>query len=531
MKRKILSLVLSLAMLVSLAVPALAAEATFPDVQGHWGESSVERWAGVGVLNGTDTGSFNPDANMTRAEFAQMMVNLMGYTGKSGTFSDVPSDAWYAGAINALAAAGVMQGDGNGHANPLSSISRAEAAVLLCRALKLEPSSSAKLSFADASSVPSWAEDAMAALSERGMISGVGGNQIAPLVNITRASVAKLIDNMVSVYVTSADQVVTGTVKGLVVVAAGGATFTDATVKENVVVAPKAGAAAIKVTGKSTIDTIYISNPDMVLTVEGGTVKNVVIEEGADGAVIDVAKGATINLVTTSADNVTIKGEGTVKEVNILQGDKIAVDTEGTVIHVGEDVTNATYKGKALEPGKTYNEVGGGGGGGGSNPGPGPSAYEFIYRVDNTVAYAPVNNAMYFLANTVYHVEGNEYAVPNSNDIYVGDKGVAVGSGSANVYTFAYMSSINSTDKSTIVGHIINAFQTVFGLNDEFAVVFAKGDQGAYVLNGTTEIDQDNKNILESILFSDGQIDVTIYHNGQTVSVSGGITINAKAMS
>ena len=107
MKRKILSLVLSLAMLVSLAVPALAAEATFPDVQGHWGESSVERWAGVGVLNGTDTGSFNPDANMTRAEFAQMMVNLMGYTGKSGSFSDVPSDAWYAGAINALAAAGV----------------------------------------------------------------------------------------------------------------------------------------------------------------------------------------------------------------------------------------------------------------------------------------------------------------------------------------------------------------------------------------------------------------------------------------
>ncbi|BDF71098.1 hypothetical protein CE91St41_16750 [Oscillospiraceae bacterium] len=513
MKRKILSLVLSLAMLVSLAVPALAAEATFPDVQGHWGESSVERWAGVGVLNGTDTGSFNPDANMTRAEFAQMMVNLMGYTGKSGSFSDVPSDAWYAGAINALAAAGVMQGDGNGHANPLSSISRAEAAVLLCRALKLEPSGSAKLSFADASSVPSWAEDAMAALSERGMISGVGGNQIAPLVNITRASVAKLIDNMVSVYVTSADQVVTGTVKGLVVVAAAGATFTDATVKENVVVAPKAGAAALKVTGKSTIDTIYISNPDMVLTVEGGTVKNVVIEEGADGAVIDVAKGATINLVTTSADDVTIKGEGTVKEVNILQGDKIAVDTEGTVIHVGEDVTNATYKGKALEPGKTYNEVGGGGGGG-SSGGPGPSAYEFIYQVGDTVS-AKVNNALYMLGNSTYVVGNTVYTTNDS--IYVDRDTLTTGrASSADVYTFAYMKALDAADKTDIATKIIEAFKTVFGIdNDYFVVLSRQNEEGIYILNDTVV---GTPSDLVTFLFrdSDKNITGTVYHLGDT---------------
>lgn len=517
MKRKILSLVLSLAMLVSLAVPALAAETTFPDVQGHWGESSVERWAGVNVLNGTDTGSFNPDANMTRAEFAQMMVNLMGYTGKSGNFSDVPSDAWYAGAINALAAAGVMQGDGNGHANPLSSISRAEAAVLLCRALKLEPSSSAKLSFADASSVPSWAEDAMAALSDRGMISGVGGNQIAPLVNITRASVAKLIDNMVSVYVTSADQVVTGTVKGLVVVAAAGATFTDATVKENVVVAPKAGAAELKVTGKSTIETIYISNPDMVLTVEAGTVKNVVIEEGADGAVVNVAKGAVINLVTTSADNVTIKGEGTVKEVDILMGDKIAVDTDGTVIHVGEGVTNATNNGKALEAGKTYNEVAGGGGGGGNGGG---DSYEFLYSLDNTVS-AKVNNAIYFLGNQVYHINGIEHNVPNG--IYIGDQNVSVNSSKANVYTFEYTSSIEG-NKTTIIDRVIFAFKTIFGVGDDYEIVLTNAaGQGAYILGSAAKVDtNENKAALSTILFSAGSNDVYgyVYHLGGTPTMT-----------
>lgn len=521
MKRKILSLVLSLAMLVSLAVPALAAETTFPDVQGHWGESSVERWAGVNVLNGTDTGSFNPDANMTRAEFAQMMVNLMGYTGKSGNFSDVPSDAWYAGAINALAAAGVMQGDGNGHANPLSSISRAEAAVLLCRALKLEPSSSAKLSFADASSVPSWAEDAMAALSERGMISGVGGNQIAPLVNITRASVAKLIDNMVSVYVTSADQVVTGTVKGLVVVAAAGATFTDATVKENVVVAPKAGSAELKVTGKSTIETIYISNPDMVLTVEAGTVKNVVIEEGADGAVVNVAKGAVINLVTTSADNVTIKGEGTVKEVDILMGDKIAVDTDGTVIHVGEGVTNATNNGKALEAGKTYNEVGGGGGGGngGSDDKVTYTNGNLVYTVDPTTNVERLNNAMYCL--------GTEY---DSNNVYIYSLGVAVtrADKNDNVYTYEYLAALETdNNKATVISKIIDVFKTVFGVTTDYIVVSRDG-QSAYILGETADTAA-NKAALNSVLFNDGENDISIaiYRLGDTVGTNIG-TIKIK---
>ena len=355
----------------------------------------------------------------------------------------------------------------------------------------------------------------MAALSERGMISGVGGNQIAPLVNITRASVAKLIDNMVSVYVTSADQVVTGTVKGLVVVAAAGATFTDATVKENVVVAPKAGAAALKVTGKSTIDTIYISNPDMVLTVEGGTVKNVVIEEGADGAVIDVAKGATINLVTTSADDVTIKGEGTVKEVNILQGDKIAVDTEGTVIHVGEDVTNATYKGKALEPGKSYNE--GSGGGGGSSGGPGPSAYEFIYQVGDTVS-AKVNNALYMLGNSTYVVGNTVYTTNDS--IYVDRDTLTVTSAEKNVYTFEYMKATAEIDQDSFIAKIIQAFQTVFGVTEK-SVVLSRDGNSAYVVGDTVATDA-NKAALKTVLFggSSNDISVSVYHLDGTVSLN-----------
>ena len=171
MKKKLLSIILSLAMILSLfPVGALAANGdaqpiankTFADVAGHWGQASIERWANCGVLNGDDTGKFNPNNPMTRAEFATMLVNTMGYTVKGqNNFADVDANAWYADAVLKLAAAGIMKGDGT-NANPNSYISRQEAAVLLCRVFNITGGSS--LNFADKNSVASWAVDAVAAL-------------------------------------------------------------------------------------------------------------------------------------------------------------------------------------------------------------------------------------------------------------------------------------------------------------------------------------------------------------------------------
>ena len=438
MKRKLLSLVLTLAMLASLLTPAFAAQgASFTDTDGHWAQTSVDRWAGAGVMNGTGSG-FQPDKTMTRAEFAQMLVNLLGYTEKAqNTFKDVPNDAWFADAVLKLAAAGVMQGDGV-NANPNAEISRAEMAVLLCRALNIQPKASSGLSFADAASVPSWAEDAMAALAERGMISGVGGNQVAPTLSVNRASVAKLLDNIVGVYANEPGQVISGEVKGLVIVVADGVTLKDAAVAENLVVAPKAGGAAVTVTGKSTVGDVYVAadgakltvdkdaaagdilvdaakaavtvdgKADAVMTTESassaalsvggtvssvslagadselkvsGTVKSVDISATASGADVNVAKGGSIDTVKTSANDVKIAGEGTVKTVEVTAGSGVAVDTKGTEVTVGKNADPVTVDGKEVKPGETTGTTTGGGGGGGG--GGGVTEYTVYYDVGN----------------------------------------------------------------------------------------------------------------------------------------------------
>ena len=449
MKRKLLSLVLTLAMLASLLAPAFAAQgASFTDTDGHWAQASVDRWAGAGVMNGTGSG-FQPDKTMTRAEFAQMLVNLLGYTEKAeNTFKDVPNDAWFADAVLKLAAAGVMQGDGV-NANPNAEISRAEMAVLLCRALNIQPKASAGLSFADAASVPSWAEGAMAALAERGMISGVGGNQVAPTLSVNRASVAKLLDNVVGVYANEPGQVISGEVKGLVIVVADGVTLKDATVAENIVVAPKAGGASLTVTGKSTVADVYVAadgakltvdkdaaagdilvdaakaavtvdgKADAVMTTESasaaalsvggtvssvslagadsqlkvsGTVKSVDVSATASGADVNVAKGGSIDTVKTSADDVKIAGEGTVKSVEVTAGSGVAVDTKGTEVTVGKNADSVTVDGKEVKPGETTGTTTGGGGGGGG--GGGVTEYT-VYYDDGS------GNESYFLRQTV----------------------------------------------------------------------------------------------------------------------------------
>ena len=80
MKKKLLAALLAVCMVASMMlVPAMAAdEGAFTDVSGdHWASDAIERWAGYGVLNGHDDGTFNPDGPMTRAQFAKFVVELI----------------------------------------------------------------------------------------------------------------------------------------------------------------------------------------------------------------------------------------------------------------------------------------------------------------------------------------------------------------------------------------------------------------------------------------------------------------------
>ena len=254
MKRKILSLILVFAMTVSLfTVGTGAVEPTYGDTAGHWAESSIERWSAYGIIQGSN-GLFDPNGQLTCAQLATILAKLLKLpAAKDAGFTDNTADAWYYDAINRCAAAGILNGNGDGTVTPEAPITRERAMVMLARALGIEPLRKPDLTkYTDAAQVSAYAQGYVAALIEAGIVGGVTADELAPQDNINRASTVTILDRAISTYADKAGATVKADGKGLVLVVAENVKITGAPEGTKIVVAD--GATGLTVNGKSVSD-------------------------------------------------------------------------------------------------------------------------------------------------------------------------------------------------------------------------------------------------------------------------------------
>ena len=254
MKRKILSLILVFAMTVSLlTVGTGAVEPTYGDTAGHWAESSIERWSAYGIIQGSN-GQFDPNGQLTCAQLATILAKLLKLpAAKDAGFTDNTADAWYYDAINRCAAAGILNGNGDGTVTPEAPITRERAMVMLARALGIEPIRKPDLTkYTDAAQVSAYAQGCVAALIEAGIVGGVTADELAPQDNITRAATVTILDRAIGTYADKAGATVKADGKGLVLVVAENVKITGAPEGTKIVVAD--GATGLTVNGKSVSD-------------------------------------------------------------------------------------------------------------------------------------------------------------------------------------------------------------------------------------------------------------------------------------
>ena len=160
-----------------------------------------------------------------------------------------------------------MQGDGK-NVRPKDKITREEAVSMLARALSVTAGGSST-NFADNSRISSWAMANVAAFAENGYIAGRSGNRFEPQANITRAEVVKLLDNMISDYITESGTV-TPKGTGIVIVKASGVTMNKAKLSGTVILGGKAGevkATGCEITGK----VVKIHNSTLTTGSTGGS--------------------------------------------------------------------------------------------------------------------------------------------------------------------------------------------------------------------------------------------------------------------
>ena len=144
--KKLLALVLALAM--ALGTFSFAAAAP-EDVVGTDYEDAVVRLVALGIIDGFEDGTYRPDEQVTRAQFAKIVVASLGvgeaaqYAKGATKFADVPADHWATGYINVAVDMGVIAGYPDGTFKPENQVTFAEAIKMIVAALGYTPKANA----------------------------------------------------------------------------------------------------------------------------------------------------------------------------------------------------------------------------------------------------------------------------------------------------------------------------------------------------------------------------------------------------
>lgn len=170
-------------------------EGKFADVaDDFWAAKDIYTLKDAGIIGGKSATEFDPEGDVTRAEFAKMVVGLFGYkaTSDAVNFEDCKAEDWFTPYVAAGVEAGVIKGVSDTEFAPNATITREDACTILGRALN-KVAQSNELKFTDADKVAEYAAPYVALLSELGYVNGYEDGSFAPTNNITRAEAAKII--------------------------------------------------------------------------------------------------------------------------------------------------------------------------------------------------------------------------------------------------------------------------------------------------------------------------------------------------
>ncbi|MGQ7890402.1 S-layer homology domain-containing protein [Paenibacillus sp. WC2504] len=179
----------------------------FNDVADHWAKQAVGDMGSRMVIDGTGNGMFSPDREITRAEFAAIIVRGLGLKLEHGTteFSDVKLTDWYSSVVTTAYAYHLIGGFEDGTFRPMDRITREQAMVILSKAmtitrlnaeLSIQSTDVILRDFGDMSEVSPWALNSVADNVQAGLVAGRSGNELAPKDYMTRAEVAAIIQRL-----------------------------------------------------------------------------------------------------------------------------------------------------------------------------------------------------------------------------------------------------------------------------------------------------------------------------------------------
>lgn len=175
----------------------------FADVAGHWAKADIEQLAMRQIVSGVTADAFQPNAQVTRAQFAAMLVNALELepSASETPFGDVPASAWYAAPVAIGVEKGLFSGFADGTFRPNETITREQMAVMLTNAMahaglaetRVGETESWLARFTDREAISGWSAESVAAAVRAGLLFGRDDGRFAPADPATRAEAAAIV--------------------------------------------------------------------------------------------------------------------------------------------------------------------------------------------------------------------------------------------------------------------------------------------------------------------------------------------------
>ena len=526
--------------LTAVAAPGLS------DVQGHWAADTIQKMVDAGVVAGQPDGTFKPDNNISRAEFATLVVKAFKLEEKAGKVFTDTSDHWAKAFISTANANGIVSGYSDTEFGPNDPITREQMAVMIVKAAGWKAEGAAKV-FPDDASISAWAKEAVSTASAQGVIKGRPDGNFDPKANATRAEAAVVISGTLDVKAAPEKPVDISTldkagtygpasgsqeINGNVTISASGVILQNAVITGDLLIAEGVGS------GEATLKNVTVKG---TTTIKGGETVNFencklgkVNIKKAEGKSNVVLSGTTSISELLANSAVKVSGQGTIDKAVVYVAN-VVIEMKPTAYEVASGIT-ANIGGVAVT-GTTAVTSGGGGGGGDDSSrvkpvNATPPAGEVPAGTQVTLSTATAGATIYYtLDGSVPSSNSTKYTAPITINAATTIRAIAikVGQTQSLVATYAYSVSVPEASASVDVAvgsGAMSAFKTI-------TVKSTTGLSGAAkykVSDGTTTSAVKDLGVSAAYMTSAESVTVTILaSDGTTVLGTGTLNVTAAA--
>ncbi|WP_238162682.1 carbohydrate binding domain-containing protein [Cohnella sp. AR92] len=416
-------------------------QTSYSDMGGHWATNAVLRLSGLNIVKGDPSGNFMPDNPVSRAEFASMLNRVFKFA-SAGTndFKDVSASDWYAEDVLKTREAGIIQGYPDGTFRPLGQLARQDAAIMLARALRMEPEAEPKANarFSDAGKIAPYAQLYVAAAAQSGYLKGDNKGELHPEQALTRAEAAAILDRAIAWMSSQAGSYRVDEIKGNAFVNLSGVELDGAAVQGNLYVTAGVGDGdaafeGIKVKGRTLIEggganSIHFRQSQLgtVISAKKESAVRILLEQGTSAEELIAVRPTTIEISADSQVE-TLRIEAAASGTNIVNKGKLK-----RLLSEAENVSlngRPIAKGADLQPSETTDagsgsvdtgESGGNTGGGAATPGDWKLVWHDEFDGDS------IDSSKWNVTDsgTVYNNELEYYRPDNASLVKDGAKGV-----------------------------------------------------------------------------------------------------------